>query len=190
MKLIQEHGVSRAARAVLLVAATLMSAGAWALASSEYQLKAVFLFNFAQFVEWPPEAFDEAASSLNICVAGNDPFGPELEAVMQGERVGGRLLAIERLTDVDAAPNCHLVYVNQPEEQLRETLRKLKGKPVLTVGETQSFMNSGGMIRFNMDGKKIRLIINPKAADESQLRLSSKLLRSSELIAMESRDAR
>jgi hypothetical protein len=189
MKQIQQ-GVSRTARALLLAVATLMSAGAWALASSEYQLKAVFLFNFAQFVEWPPDAFDEAASSLNICVAGNDPFGPELEAVMQGERIGGRPLAIERLTNVDAAPSCHLLYVNQPEQQLRETLQKLKGRPVLTVGETQEFTNSGGMIRFNMDGKKIRLVINPKAADEAQLRLSSKLLRSSELVAMESSGAR
>ena len=190
MKQIKQHGASRARRAVVLVVAALISAGAAALATSEYQLKAVFLFNFAQFVEWPAQAFDESTSSLNVCIVGNDPFGSELEAVMQGESVGGRPLVVERLTNLETTQSCHLLYVNQPEHQLRETLQMLKGKPVLTVGETQAFMDSGGMIRFNMDGKKIRLIINPKAADEAQLRLSSKLLRSSELVAMETRSAR
>jgi hypothetical protein len=190
MKQIKQHGMSRVGRAAVLVVSALMAAGAAALATSEYQLKAVFLFNFAQFVEWPPEAFDESTSSLNVCIAGNDPFGSELEAVMQDESVGGRPLVVERLADVEAAQSCHLVYVNQPEPQLRETLQKLRGKPVLTVGETQAFMESGGMIRFNMDGKKIRLTINPKAADDAQLRLSSKLLRSSELVAMEVGNAR
>jgi hypothetical protein len=190
MKQIKQHGMSRLGRAAVLVLAALMATGAAALAPSEYQLKAVFLFNFAQFVEWPPEAFDESTSSLNVCIAGSDPFGSELEAVMQGESVGGRPLVVERVTDIDATQRCHLVYVNQPEQQLRETLQKLKGKPVLTVGETQAFMEAGGMIRFNMDGKKIRLMINPKAADEAQLRLSSKLLRSSELVAMEAGNAR
>jgi hypothetical protein len=190
MKQIKQHRMSRAGRAAVLVVAALMSAGAAALATSEYQLKAVFLFNFAQFVEWPPAAFGESTSSLNVCIAGDDPFGSELEAVMQGESVGGRPLAVERLADVEVAQRCHLIYVNQPEQQLRATLQKLKGKPVLTVGETQAFMEAGGMIRFNMDGKKIRLMINPKAADEAQLRLSSKLLRSSELVAMEAGNAR
>jgi hypothetical protein len=190
MKQIKQHGMSRLRRAAVLVVAALMVTGAAALAPSEYQLKAVFLFNFAQFVEWPPEAFDESTSSLNVCIAGSDPFGSELEAVMQGESVGGRPLVVERLADLEDTQRCHLAYVNQPEQQLRETLQRLKGKPVLTVGETQAFMESGGMIRFNMDGKKIRLMINPKAADEAQLRLSSKLLRSSELIAMEVGNAR
>ena len=190
MKHIKQHGVSRAGRAAVLVVTALIAASAAALATSEYQLKAVFLFNFAQFVEWPPQAFDESASSLNVCIVGNDPFGSELEAVMQGESVGGRPLLVERLISIEATNSCHLLYVNQPEQQLRETLQKLKGKPVLTVGETQAFMEAGGMIRFNMDGKKIRLMINPKAADEAQLRLSSKLLRSSELVAMEAGNAR
>lgn len=185
MKQRQQYGARRAACAVVLAVATLFSASAFALASSEYQLKAVFLFNFAQFVEWPATAFAEPTSSLHICIAGDDPFGPELEAVMQGESIGGRPISIQRLANVQGTENCHLVYVNQPEQQLRETLQQLQGKPVLTVGETQAFTAFGGMIRFDMEGKKIRLAINPKAADAAQLRLSSKLLRSSALVAME-----
>jgi hypothetical protein len=160
------------------------SATVFALAPpSEYQLKAVFLFNFAQFVEWPQTAFEGPDDSLSICLVGQDPFGDELDAVMQGEEIGGRAISIHRYPDAASIEDCHLLYVRQPEHELRETLQKVEGAPVLTVGETEAFTAFGGMIRFQMEGNKVRLLVNPKPADEARLRLSSKLLRSSRIVA-------
>ena len=159
-------------------------ASARAMATSEYQLKAVFLFNFAQFVEWPAQAFASKQAPLGICVLGPDPFGAELEAVMEGEHISGRPISIQRFdtsTDIDA---CHLLFIGEDaENELREALERLKGQPILTVGETAEFIAAGGMIRFYMEGNKVRLQINPSVADESQLRVSSKLLRSSQIVA-------
>lgn len=155
-----------------------------AMATSEYQLKAVFLFNFAQFVEWPAQAFASEQAPLGICVLGPDPFGAELEAVMEGEHIGHRPISIHRFdtsTDIDA---CHLLFIGKHgESELREALERLKGRPILTIGETAEFIAAGGMIRFYMEGNKVRLQINPTVADESQLRVSSKLLRSSQIVA-------
>ena len=178
-------GSSIAPRLVSLVAALLSfsSAAVLAIGPSEYQLKAVFLFNFAQFVEWPEAAFEGPDDNLSICLVGHDPFGAELDAVMQGEQIGGRAISIQRYSDTTSLEGCHLLYVSQPENELRQTLQKVKGAPVLTVGETEAFTAFGGMIRFQMEGNKVRLLVNPKPADEARLRLSSKLLRSSQIVA-------
>jgi hypothetical protein len=58
----------------------------------EYQLKAVFLFNFAQFVEWPASAFPSPETPLVIGVLGEDPFGPYLDETVRGEKVNDRPL--------------------------------------------------------------------------------------------------
>lgn len=180
-------GRTFAARLVSLVVALLSfsSAVVYALGPSEYQLKAVFLFNFAQFVEWPATAFEGPDDTLSICLVGHDPFGAELDAVMQGEQIGGRAISIHRYPNAASLDGCHLLYVSQPENELRATLQKVKGAPVLTVGETEAFTAFGGMIRFVMEGNKVRLLVNPKPADEAHLRLSSKLLRSSQIVAQE-----
>jgi hypothetical protein len=155
-----------------------------AVTTSEYQLKAVFLFNFAQFVEWPASAFSSAEDPIAVCVLGPDPFGPNLDAVLAGERIEGRALIVRRLASAAEIERCHLLFVNQPvEAELRDTLASLKGQPILTVGESEAFTSAGGMIRFLNEGNKVRLQVNPKAADQAQLRLSSKLLRSSQIVA-------
>lgn len=190
MKSLSEGGLVTAGLASLAAALSFFSATVSALAPSEYQLKAVFLFNFAQFVEWPEEAFEGPSDDLSICLIGQDPFGAQLDAVMQGEQIGGRAISIHRYPSAALADNCHLLYVSQPEPELRDTLRKVKGAPILTVGETEAFTAFGGMIRFQMEGNKVRLLVNPKPADEARLRLSSKLLRSSQIVAQQRSEGR
>src|SRR4051812_12970096 len=61
--------------ALVLLGAVNPIAAAETAPSAAYQLKAVFLFNFAQFVEWPAGAFRAANSPLIIGVLGENPFG-------------------------------------------------------------------------------------------------------------------
>jgi len=167
-----------------LVAVSATASVAFALATSEYQLKAVFLFNFAQFVEWPASAFESPEAPLLVCVLGNDPFGQELDSVMEGETINDRSIDVRRYSSADEASECHVLFIGQRSRaELRRTLERLQGKPILTVGETADFASTGGVIRFFMEGNRVRLEINPRAADAAQLRLSSKLLRSSQILA-------
>ena len=169
---------------VNLIAVSATASVAFALATSEYQLKAVFLFNFAQFVEWPASAFESPESPLLVCVLGNDPFGQELDSVMEGETINDRSIEVRRYASADEAGECHVLFVGQRSKaELRRTFERLRGKPVLTVGETADFASTGGVIRFFMEGNRVRLEINPRAADAAHLRLSSKLLRSSQILA-------
>jgi len=154
--------------------------------SLEYQIKAVFLFNFAQFVEWPSRAFPDRESPLVIGVLGEDPFGAFLDDTVRGERVDNRPLIVKRYRRVEEIQTCHVLFISQSEAlRLDQILSNLKGREILTVGDVESFARRGGMIRFVAEAKKTRLLINVEAANAANLTISSKLLRPAEIVSTE-----
>jgi hypothetical protein len=165
--------------------ATPMAASAAPVESREFQIKAVFLFNFAQFVEWPPDAFSDPTSPLVIGILGNDPFGPYLDEAVRGEKVNERSIVIVRFARIEDVAKCHILFISQSEAgRLEQDLASLKGKDVLTVSDLDDFSSLGGMIRFVTEKNKVRLRINNGAARAEGLRISSKLLRPSEVVSM------
>jgi len=171
----------------MVIFALLLSSGlnlpAQSASSREYQVKAVFLFNFAQFVEWPTNAFPEAQTPLVIGVLGEDPFGAYLDETVRGEKVNNRSLVVERYRRVEEIKNCHVLFISRSEaDRLAEILAKLKGRHILTVGDADSFAQRGGMIRFVTEKNKIRLKVNLEAAKAASLTISSKLLRPAEIV--------
>jgi hypothetical protein len=162
-------------RRVLLLLLLAVPASAQA---PEYDVKAAFLFNFVKFVEWPADAFAGERTPVTICVYGNDPFGRALDSVVQGERVGERGLVVERPDALDDLDACHVLFVASSEKnRLAGVLARVKDAPILTVGDTEGFLRAGGIINFVLEGSKVRFLIDPEAAEESGLRISSKLMR-------------
>src|SRR5664279_2589147 len=84
---------------------------------TEYQIKAAFLFNFAKFVEWPPEAFADANSPLVIGVLGENPFGDDLERTIRGKTINNRPLVIKEFRSPAEATNCHVLFISTSEKQ-------------------------------------------------------------------------
>jgi len=149
--------------------------------STEYQLKAIFLFNFTQFVQWPTKAFPEPQAPLVIGVLGDDPFGAYLDAAVRGESVNGHSLTVQRYRRVEDIKECHLLFISSSESaRMKELLTALKDRPILTVGDVESFSVHGGMVRFVIEKGKIRLRINEDRAKAAELTISSKLLRLAE----------
>lgn len=150
---------------------------------TEYQLKAVFLFNFAQFVEWPASAFAAPDAPLVIGVLGEDPFGAYLDEVVRGEKVDGHPLEVLRYRRVEDISTCHILFISRTEQDRLESLvARLKDRTILTVGDAEHFARRGGMIRFVTEHNRIRLHINIKAAEAASLKLSSKLLRPADIV--------
>lgn len=171
---------------------TWLAAGLWLLAitpghaqtgPSEYQLKAVFLFNFAQFVEWPAAAFADAQAPLVIGVLGEDPFGPHLDATVQNEAVGSHKLVVRRYQRAEQIGPCHILFISRSESsRLASVLAALRGRGILTVGDADGYALRGVMIRFLTEKNRLRLRINLASAKAAGLTLSSKLLRSAEIV--------
>lgn len=151
--------------------------------SAEYKLKAVFLFNFAQFVEWPAWAFHGSDAPLVIGILGDDPFGSYLDDLVSGEKVGDRHLVVRRYKRVEDIADCHILFISSSESgDLESIVTHLQGRNLLTVGDTDSFTRRGGMVRFVRENGKIRLRINLDVATNSGLTISSKLLRAATIV--------
>lgn len=152
--------------------------------SDEYQIKAVFLYNFAHFTEWPASALDDANSPLVIGVLGDDPFSGSLDELVRGEKVNRHPLIVQRYRQAEDIKVCHVLFVSRSEmKHLERVLSTLKSRSVLTVGEADGFAKRGGMIRFVTENNKIRFRINVEAARAANLTISSKLLRAAEIVA-------
>jgi hypothetical protein len=156
--------------------------------SREYQIKGVFLFNFAQFTEWPPEAFSGPQAPLVIGILGTDPFGPALEEVVRGEKVNHRPLEVRRFSGAGEINNCHILFISRSQSgRLEEILASLQGRSILTVSDMEEFARRGGMVQFVTRDNKIHLQINLEALKAATLTVSSKLLRSAEIAATSQR---
>ncbi len=155
---------------------------AWAQAPTEYQVKAVFLFNFAKYIEWPATT-TKSQEPIAIGVLGEDPFGDLLEKAIVGKTVNGRRLIILRITQVHEARDCQILFISSSERQrLRHLLDTLKGSSVLTVGDTEGFAQLGGMINFTLEENRVRFEINQDAAEKAGLKISSRLLSLAKII--------
>lgn len=145
--------------------------------SSEYQVKAAFLFHFAQFVDWPPEAFKANDSPITYCTAGGDPFEGGLDASMNGKTIGGRPIRVLHFKKAGESQGCQILFLGIADKKLvSATLAKLNGSPVLTVGESINFAQGGGMIGFLLEDNKVRFEINLEAAERAKLKISARLL--------------
>jgi hypothetical protein len=143
----------------------------------EYQVKAAFLVNFVQFVDWPSRAFVDDTTPLCIGVLGEDPFGSALDDLVRGEKADDRALVVRRATAPEPLLDCHLVFVSESEkDRLGGILSVLEGHPILTVGETDGFSRRGGIINLRIHQNRVRFEINPTAGERQGLKLNSQLL--------------
>jgi YfiR/HmsC-like len=145
--------------------------------NNEYQVKLAFLYNFAQFVEWPADTFRDEGAPLAICVAGNNPFQGEIEKSLSGRTVAGHPVEVRRLNPDEDPNDCQMIFVRATEKKVvPRLLASSKGSSTLTVGEATGFAERGGIINFTREEDKLRFEVNLDAAAQTRLRISSKLL--------------
>ncbi len=148
----------------------------------EFEIKAVFLFNFAKFIEWPSSAFDGSDSPINLCILGENPFGATLDMVVSEEKAQGRMAQVIRLNSVKQSSQCHIVFISRSETGNEITiLEALKNHPILTVSDIKDFSTRGGMIEFHVKDNRIRFIIDPDKIKSENLQVNVNLIRVGDL---------
>ena len=155
-------------RLVVLTAALLPLMPARAQPSLEYQVKAAYLTKFAPFIQWPDGVFASATAPVNICILGDDPFGPIIDKDAAAFS-GGRPLGIKRISSAAAAAGCQILFSEDGG-----AFTSLAGKPVVTVSDSDQ--PAHGVISFVLTDNHVRFDIDDAAAARSGLRISSKLL--------------
>ena len=147
-------------------------------AVSEADVKAAFLFNFTKFIEWPPEAFPREDSKVEVGVYGDEEFTQTLRTLLADKKAHGRPFVVRRLINVADAKTCQILYFREGEaRKMGAAYESIKKLPVLTVGESNDFLDQGGMFNFFFEDKQLRFEVNPATAENAKLTVSSKLLR-------------
>ncbi len=149
--------------------------------SNEYKIKAAYLYNFTRFITWPTDS----SPTFNVCIVGDDPFGNLIDPIEQ-RTVLSRPIKVFRVRE-HVGPNdgiapslCHILFSATPASPL------ISAQATLTVGERVNFAETGGMVEFIQRGGRIKLLINLTAVQNSQIKISAKLLEVAEIIAQES----
>ena len=153
------------------------AAAAQRTATAEDDIKAAFLFNFTQFVEWPGAAL-AAAAPFRICVVADPAFAAAVDRTISGESVGGHPIARTSPASPDAARGCQILFVGRQEgERLERWMAAVKGTPVLVVGESRAAFEHGAHINFVVENNRVKFDVNKDGATRAGLTISSKLLR-------------
>lgn len=182
---------SRLTMAVLLCLSLALRAGAQSSdspESSEYLIKAGFIYNFAQLVQWPAGVFPQADSPIVIGIVGADPFGGVIDRVIENKKLDGRSLVVKRLKRGAPIKDCNILFVSSAESShLDEIIQSAKGMPILTIGETPGFAARGGIINLTLEGNKVRFEVNIEAAKQANLSISSRLLALARIVPADGR---
>lgn len=145
-------------------------------ATAEDDIKAAFLFNFTQFVEWPPAA--DTQEPFRICIVADPSFSAALDRIVDGESVGQRPIARSAPAAPDEARGCRILFIGrQDDERVERWLAAVKGLPVLVVGESRTAWARGVHVNFVIENNRVKFDVNNDTAGRSGLTISSKLLR-------------
>lgn len=154
----------------------------------EYPAKLAFLYNFAKFIEWPPESYRYPGTPFVICIAGHDPFSSDTENELRTRTILGHPIEIRPLLTTNALSGCSMVFIPFTEkDQADNILRGLKGSSTLTVGETEGFAARGGIINLMVEGNRLHFEINQLAAERAGLKISSKLFSLAKIVTDDQR---
>lgn len=175
----------RSSRQVLIMllgtaVAAMPCVGAQAGQPSEYEVKAAFIHNIAQFVEWPaPTSTD---GPLKLCIVGRDPFGKALDA-LRGKSIHGRVWEVSLVTPGTNLQECRVLFIASSERNnLGQVMEATKGSAVLTVGDSEGYAEKGVMVNFYLEQNRVRFEINAEAASHAGLKISSQLLKLARIV--------
>ena len=153
------------------------------------KITALYLYNFLLFVDWPKGACSNS-NTIKVAIL-NAPQVYDAMKPMSGKMVKGKKLAIFSFSSgQELVDSCQVLFVGGTEtETVKDLLKRVKGKPVLTVGDMPGFMELGGMVSFKCpddlrkrEKERKRFIINLSAVQKSRLKIRSRLLRISDIV--------
>lgn len=165
------------------------------IADSEYQIKAAFLYNFLKFVDWPKSKTEDPNKPVVIGIIGQDVFKDAFDSAKNRTIEGQKVIIkkykgmaelqktdstkdFNRHPDIEAIRKSNLLFICPSEKDyITKILKSLEGQSILTVADTQGFLEAGGIINLIMEENKVRFEINMEAAKKAQIGIRSQLLR-------------
>lgn len=166
--------------ALFLVTAQLLASFTWASSATdttEYQIKAAYLYKFASYVEWPASAFAQTNTPFTIGVIGAYDVGVALNELKVGHSINNRNIEIKFMDRGESLSGVHMLFVGQRESaQLKSVLDPAQVHPVLIVTESENALTSGSIINFLVVEERVRFEVSVRHAERNGLKISARLL--------------
>jgi hypothetical protein len=144
---------------------------------SEAQVKAMFVYNFLKFVEWPVDTSVGAKDPFVVLIIGEGATADATEQFLQSKSIGDRPLVVRRTRWDQSLAGARAAFVVEGDaKKLHRVLDAAASAGVLTIGEGESFTTRGGVIGLLVEDRKVRFDVDTTAAQIAGLRVSSKLL--------------
>jgi hypothetical protein len=151
--------------------------------AQEYELKAVFIYNLLNFINWPANSFAEENSPFQICLAGENPFDKILQLIVAQQQAAGRSLSLRQIKAPGQSAGCHLLFFSLSEQnKLRAQLGQLPPAALLTVSDIPRFAEQGGMVELYLKDNRLRLRIDHSRLLDSGLKANAQLLRLADIV--------
>jgi hypothetical protein len=169
----------------LSLVAGISTAGAEEEMPADFQVKAAFLVNFPKYVDWPANVFAETNSPITVAIFGDDNVANEVQNMIgSGRIIGGHPLVLKRIArEEEINHDCQILFIGASERQrIPSILEKIRDEKILTVSESDDFLEKNGIINLARQGRKIRLQVNLTAAGNAQLKISSRLLVAADVV--------
>jgi hypothetical protein len=150
---------------------------------SEDQVKAAYLYNFAKFVEWPTKDYLDSHSAIRLCVLADAGFEAELKKIVLGKTIASRPVMVMQPRRVEESRDCHILFIGSSQgKEAEKMIAALHDASVLTVGETNDFVQKGGMITFILQDDRVQFQVNHKVATRAGVHISARLLSVARLV--------
>jgi hypothetical protein len=169
----------------LSLVAGISTAGAEEAMPTDFQVKAAFLINFPKYVDWPANVFAETNSPITVAIFGDENVAKEVQDMIgSGRTISGHPVILKRIArEEEINRDCHILFIGSAERQrIPSILEKIRGEKILTVSESDDFLEKNGIINLARQGRKIRLQVNLIAAGKAQLKISSRLLVAADVV--------
>lgn len=159
------------------IAAGIVPGLARAQQASEAAVKAAFVYRFASYVEWPPQAFAAPDSPFVFGVTGAEDIAMELEQLVRGRGVENRPAVVRRVKEGEPLTGLHLLFVGRRDAPRLPAITQAAGRlSVLVVSDADRGLETGSVINFVAVEDRIGFEVSIEAAERSNLKISSRML--------------
>lgn len=163
-----------------LIALQLLAAAGWAgtvTDSTEYHIKAAYLYKFASYVEWPATTFAQANTPFTIGILGAGTMAQALNGLKADHVINDRVINVKILRPNDALTGIHMLFVGAQESaHLKSLLPPVQGQPILIVTESAQALSHGSIINFIVVDERVRFEVSVPHAERNGLKISARLL--------------
>ena len=143
--------------------------------NKEYNLKAAFIYNFTQFIEWNSL---NTSNEFIIGVVNSSPITAALEDIARSKTVDSKKIIIRHFYTPEEINDCNILFISANSKiPLDKILEKTKSKNTLIISEQQGYAKLGSAINFIVVNAKLKFEANTKAIKSAGLTASSQLLK-------------